>query len=221
MSSPIIISIEGNIGSGKSTFVDKLQQYFKKDARIHFIQEPVDEWNKISDDNGVTILEKFYKDSDKYAFAFQMMAYISRLSILRKAISCNKYDIIITERSMFTDRFVFAQMLYDDKKIETVEYKIYLKWFDEFIEDLPPIFTFYLKTNPDVSNKRVLKRARQGETIPLSYLENCHTYHEKWLSGRERGTHLEIDGNADTTENPGLIIVWINEMEDFIKRLKM
>ncbi|GAH14460.1 unnamed protein product, partial [marine sediment metagenome] len=28
-------------------------------------------------------------------------------------------------------------MLYDEGKIEEVNYQIYLKWFNEFIEDIP------------------------------------------------------------------------------------
>jgi len=36
-------------------------------------------------------LEKFYENNEKYAFQFQMMAYISRLSIMKSAIKKNKY----------------------------------------------------------------------------------------------------------------------------------
>ena len=49
-----IISIEGNIGSGKSTLVKDLQLYFKnkniKDDKVIFLQEPVDVWNTIYDE---------------------------------------------------------------------------------------------------------------------------------------------------------------------------
>ena len=63
-------------------------------------------------------IEKFYKDQQKYAFSFQMMAYISRLALLRRVIRENPNAIIITERSVFTDKEVFAKMLYDEGKIE-------------------------------------------------------------------------------------------------------
>ena len=45
------------------------------------------------------------------------MAYISRLTLIRQALREN-YDIIFTERSIYTDRNVFAKMLYDSGKIE-------------------------------------------------------------------------------------------------------
>ena len=54
----------------------------------------------------------------------------------------NKYKIIITERSVSTDKHVFAKMLYDDNKIEKDEYTIYNKWFYEFLDDINVRLTF-------------------------------------------------------------------------------
>ena len=93
---PKIIAIEGNIGSGKSTLVSKLEEIFKNNTDYYFLQEPVSIWNTIKDENGVTILEKFYNETEKYAFQFQIMAYISRLSILREALKNKKAKYIIT-----------------------------------------------------------------------------------------------------------------------------
>ena len=81
-----LVSIEGNIGSGKSTLMKNLKEYYKNNNQVLFLKEPVDEWEKIKDSNGITILEKFYKDQDKYSFPFQMMAYISRLNVLRDTL---------------------------------------------------------------------------------------------------------------------------------------
>ncbi len=62
-----------------------------------------------------------------------MMAFITRVRRLRLAIEQNPGKVIVTERSVFTDREIFAKMLYNDKKIEDIEYTIYLKWFDELV----------------------------------------------------------------------------------------
>ena len=43
------------------------------------------------------------------AFPFQMMAYISRLSLLKNAIRENPDSIIICERCLQTDKYVFAK----------------------------------------------------------------------------------------------------------------
>ena len=76
MSIARIISIEGNIGSGKSTLLENLKEKYKDDNKMVFLDEPVKLWNNIKDKNGMTMLEKFYSDQDKYSFSFQMMAYI-------------------------------------------------------------------------------------------------------------------------------------------------
>ena len=153
MSSPNyqILSIEGNIGGGKSTLLESLKRYYENDKTVLFVDEPVKEWEKIKDDSGNTMLKKFYADQKKYAFPFQMMAYVSRLKMLRdiiKSVSSepDKHFIIITERSLFTDKYVFAKMLFDQGQIEDVCYQIYLTWFDEFAKDFPIANTVYVKT---------------------------------------------------------------------------
>ena len=175
-----IISIEGNIGTGKSTFIKTLQQRFANDDSIIFLQEPVSEWNAIKDENEITILERYYADQKTFAFPFQMMAYISRIALLREALR-KKPRVIITERSVMTDKWVFASMLKDDKKIDEIGYAIYNRWFEEFLTDLPIFTHVYLRCEPSVSANRVKKRNRKGEDIPLEYLERCHMYHDNWL----------------------------------------
>ena len=136
----IIYTVEGNIGSGKSTLVKILKKLLPQRisaTKFIFLQEPVDIWNTIKDSDGKTIIEKFYSNQEKYSFPFQMMAYISRLSQITRTIEQNPNSVIITERSVFTDRNVFAKMLYDAGKMESVNYEIYNRWFYEFIKKTP------------------------------------------------------------------------------------
>ena len=215
---PTIISIEGNIGSGKSTLLEKLRAEYTDDPSIGFVQEPVDVWNTIKDSQGKTILEKYYANQEKYAFSFQMMAYISRLSILRNALKSN-YRIIIIERSIHTDAAVFAKMLFDDKKIEEIEYNIYMKWFNEFIGDLPPIRFVYVRAEPTIALERVIKRARPGEDIPLEYLINCHRYHEDWLINSEnygKVPLLILNANNDIHADASSLRDWITKIQRFM-----
>ena len=202
-----IFSIEGNIGSGKSTLIE-----FLKNSNENFIYlpEPVNVWNEIKDSEGLTILEKYYKDPDRYAFPFQMMAYITRLSLVREAIrSAPDNSVIITERSIYTDRAIFAKMLHDSGKIEDICYSIYLRWFDEFSEsNLDGII--YVQTSPETCLSRIEKRNRKGEeSIPLSYLEDCHRYHEEWINNCKNV--LYIDGHPEQS------MEIIYNIETFIK----
>lgn len=204
----IIYSIEGNIGSGKSTLVKLLKDKLKgvETTKIIYLQEPVDEWKNIKTQSGENIIEMFYGNQHKYAFSFQMMAYISRLSQLRKAIRNNPGAIIITERSVFTDRNIFCKMLYDDDKIEEINYTIYNKWFDEFITEIPIAGVIYLDTKPSKCLERINKRNRDGETIPLEYLTNCKKYHDEWINKKERLVNkkniLILEGDKDFLDEP-------------------
>jgi len=213
-----IISIEGNIGSGKSTLVEGLRQKYMSHNEICFLQEPVDEWECVRDTNGQTILEKYYGNQERYAFSFQMMAYISRLAQLRNAIR-KGFRTIITERCVHTDKMVFAQMLYDDKKMEEVEFQIYNKWFDEFIDDIPEFHYVYVKTTPNVAHARVNKRSRQGECgIPIDYLEKCHTYHDNWMSTIPSDKILYLQGDTDTDKYPDEREKWYGMVFQYLGR---
>jgi len=213
-----ILSLEGNIGSGKSTFNKALEEYFNNKAnccglKICFLLEPVDIWNTIKDNDGRTMIECYYADQERYAFPFQMMAYITRLHILREEYK-KGYDIIFTERCLFTDQNVFAKMLYDDGKIGEVEYQIYNKWFIEFIAEFPEIEYVYMKTSPEVALSRIIKRARLGENIPLEYLKRCHDYHEEWLA--QYSNKCVLDGNTDSLTDPEIVTSWINTVTKLI-----
>lgn len=190
-----IISIEGNVGSGKSTAVNSLKELYKNDNRIYFLEEPVNEWTNIKDESGKDIIEKFYENQEKYSFSFQIMAYISRLSMLKNAINyckLNNIKLIVCERSLNTDKNVFCKMLKDSGKIEDINYQIYLKWFNDFITEIPKTYYVYIKTDPKIAYDRVIKRNRKGENISLEYLTMCSNYHDTWLNIRET---IVINGN--------------------------
>ena len=211
-----IFSIEGSIGSGKSTLIREIKK--KMDTDWLFVLEPVDEWNDIKDNNGENILTKFYKDQQKYAFSFQMMAYISRLAHLKQVIRNNPNAVIITERSIFADRHVFAKMLYDNDKIEEVNYIIYLKWFDEFIEDIKQDGIIYLQVTPETCYSRVQKRNRSGESISLEYLKSCHQYHENWLTAEKNVLRLNGEDNFENNVLAlGALYIKINRFIDHEK----
>lgn len=195
-----VFSVEGNIGSGKSTFIPELQEILstiEKDGlryKIIYLTEPVDIWQTIKDTSGKNIIEKFYEDNEKYAFSFQMMAYISRIHQIKEALNKCYNTIIICERSIFTDKNVFAKMLYDSKNIEEINYQIYLKWFDEFNKDIPYKGIIYIKTEPETCLQRIVKRNRPGENISIEYLTNCHNYHNEWIYNNNQFSMVMFNG---------------------------
>jgi deoxyadenosine/deoxycytidine kinase len=196
-----IISMDGNIGSGKSTLLQQLKDVYKENTNIVFIDEPVTEWESIQDQNGISILQKFYMDQEKYAFCFQIMAYITRLVNMKKTIQqYGNNKIYITERSLYTDKMVFAKMLYDSQQMEEVEYRVYLRLFDEFIPEYPLSAVIYINTCPEKCKERIQMRSRKGEEqIPLEYLTKCDKYHNDMINQLECMILL-YDGNIDNPD---------------------
>jgi deoxyadenosine/deoxycytidine kinase len=219
-----VVSIDGNIGSGKSTLLEELKIQYKNNPNVIFLKEPVDEWSKITDKKGNTILKKFYSDQLKYGFSFQMMAYVSRLKVIRETLKNHKQNseklLVITERNLYTDKMVFAKMLYDSGMIEDINYKIYLNWFDTFIEEFPVHKIIYVKTKPEICHLRITKRSREGETIPLEYLKKCNEYHEEMLDLNSKDKYYDnqliLDGNIDLNEDNTQMEKWIKKIDTFI-----
>ena len=207
---PVVISVDGNIGSGKSTLIKLLREEYGE--QIYFAAEPVDAWSKMTDEEGNNLLHNFYTDKKRWSYSFQNIAYITRAKELQKALQSGK-PIVITERSVMTDRNVFAKMLFTDNFMNKMEMAMYDAWFGLFNTRIN--YTFYLQTTVDNCVARIKKRGRDGEDdIERGYLEALEKAHEDWLAGEddwykvqfeqdeshEPGEVITLDGNPDTHE---------------------
>ena len=198
----IIITIDGNIGSGKSTLLYLLSRHPKFKNKYIFITVPVSVWNTFIDNNGNTILTKFYNDKKKWSYLFQNMALITRYISIKN----NRNNNIITERSIYTDKNVFANLLYNENFIDKIEMDVYNYWFTNFKINID--LFIYLNTNVENCQKRILKRNRTGENaIDKDYLISLEKSHLNWLSNHPN--LLFINGNVDfindTTEFENII----------------
>ena len=91
------------------------------------------------------------------------MAFVSRLAGLREIVKANpgKNIVIITERSLYTDKEIFAKMLYDQGKMSDVEHQIYLTLFDEFASEFEVNKVVYIRTDPVKCHQRINIRSPQ------------------------------------------------------------
>ena len=205
------VYIEGNIACGKSTFTRLLSEKFKD---VEFFQEPVDEWIGIKDNNGINILEHFYKDTDKWSFAFQMTTFITRI---KKISNIPQNRLAFIERSVFTDRHCFAQNLYETGLLNDIEWKLYTDWFEWLSKTfkVEPCLFIYLKTNPEICFKRLKKRSRNEEVnVSLNYLRQLHNRHEIWLNNID--DILTINANTEFETDLDRFNEIVLEVKDFI-----
>jgi deoxyadenosine/deoxycytidine kinase len=184
MAYPIIITLDGNIGAGKSTLLDALRQ---KIPAVTVIPEPVADWLTLKNAEGESLLALFYKDTKRWAYTFQNCAILTRLLETQKIMNTWKHEegklpVIITERSVLTDRYVFADMLHKQGKMDDLEWTLYMKWYDNYAANLPIKGILYLTTPATISKDRIGIRGRTGEeSIPLDYLQDLESQHNSWI----------------------------------------
>ena len=180
---PILV-IDGNIGSGKSTIIDKL----KKD-NFSFVIDTKSE--KI--DNFDPWLKLYYKNMDKYALGFQMEVLMSHM---KNKYLIDKKTLTITERSPLSCLHIFGKHLVDNNILSKIEQNLCLKINNEY--GWIPKNIIYLKTDTDTAYSRVVKRDRKGENnISKQYLDSLNNNYNK-LSNRsiEFNVHI-IDANRN------------------------
>lgn len=200
--------IEGNIGTGKSTFLKKLNE----DLNCDIIYEPLEQWIDTKDQNGKNILDHFYKDTNRWCFTFQVNALITRSISINKPQE-SKYRFV--ERSVFTDKHVFAENSYKSGNMNQIEMDLYNKYFDWIQEhfETKPDGIIYLRADPETSYERIKKRSRDEESIiPLDYIKQIHEKHENWL--QNENNVLILDANLEFENNKKNF----NDMIEKIKR---
>lgn len=182
--SHIIISLDGNIGAGKSTL---LQEIRNKLHDVHIVDEPVAQWTSLKNAKGKSLLELFYEDKNRWSYTFQNCALLTRLKNIQKAVenidtTISSPQVIITERSVLTDKHVFAEMLYDAGNIDPLEWELYESWFNVFGKKYPVRAIIYVSTSSGTSKDRINTRNRSGEeSIDLEYLDALDRQHKKWI----------------------------------------
>ncbi|XP_026758983.1 deoxynucleoside kinase-like isoform X1 [Galleria mellonella] len=174
---PFTVLVEGNIGSGKTTFLEHFRQF----EDITLLTEPVEQWRNL---RGWNLLDLMYKDPAKWAMTFQ--SYVS-LTMVDMHLRPTPTPVKLMERSIFSARYCFVENMLRNGILHEAEFAVLDEWF-RFIQQHMSIdadLIVYLKTSPSVVHERIRKRARSEEQcVPLKYLEDLHQLHEDWLVNR-------------------------------------
>ena len=161
------IVIEGNIGSGKSTIIQRLCQ----DLCIPVFLEPLDDWKEW--------LTLFYQDPERWGMSFN-----THVLLTFSKWKDNQFPAFY-ERSPVSNRFVFTSIQHQQGKMQDIELKLFESIYDNIA--WTPDLIIYIKTDPEVSMERMIKRGRQCEMgVPLEYLKAVHDRYEAILNNPAR-----------------------------------
>ena len=175
----MIVAVDGNIGSGKSTVLAKLR------ATHDVFLEPVDSW---------TLLDKFYEDKRKYALAFNLEV-LAGFSDLESPASGG---VVVSERSPLTARDVFARIMVNEGAMTDVEWDLYKRYHD--LIGWEPDAIVYIDTPVATCHERMRRRGRACETtVEIEYLERVERAYDTLLRFTKVPV-VRVDGLSDEDE---------------------
>ena len=188
-----MILFEGNIAAGKSTVGRRLAE----SELFGFVEEPVGAWQQDFEEN---LLDLFYRDTNRWAFTFQLAAFTTRAKTWTEVLAIIDHRNVVLERSIYCDRYVFAKNCYQSGLMKKTEWQLYCKLWDWLESNwcAEPDKIVYLRTPADVCLERIETRGRAEEaTIPIEYLRDLEVLHDEWLTDNPKA--IMIDGTKQWT----------------------
>jgi deoxyadenosine/deoxycytidine kinase len=202
-----MILLEGNIGAGKST----MGRILKESGLVDFIEEPVETWQQ---GFAANLLEAFYRDMERWAFTFQITAFVTRAKTWQEVLALTDHTRVVLERSIFTDRYVFASNSHALGGMTDVEWQVYCGLWDFLATNycVEPDCILYYRTPAETCVERMKQRGRSEESeVSLEYLQQLETLHDEWLLDHPRA--LTLDGSRFWTADEvwGLLTPYVAE----------
>lgn len=178
----LYVAVAGNIGAGKSSFVEWLRQQFG--ATPFF--EP-------NEDN--PYLEDFYADMGRWAFHSQTWFLIRRFQIHRTIDASSSPEAVVQDRTIYEDAEIFAAHLHRIGHIDDRDWASYVDLYTALRETLrPPDLLVYLRCPLRTLVKRIRRRGRSYEQgVPRRYLAALERLYEDWIEAYDASPKLVVD----------------------------
>jgi deoxyadenosine/deoxycytidine kinase len=180
------ITIEGNIGAGKTTLAHLLSKHFN--ARLileEFAENP--------------FLPKFYENRQQYAFPLELFFMAERYKQLKELLQTKDlFQTVTISDYLFTKCLLFAKV-----NLPEQEFLLYQKLFDIINPQLiQPDLLIYLHAPVSKLKENIKKRNRPYEqTIGPDYLFSLQETYTQYIRQHQIKTLFVDVTNADFLEN--------------------
>lgn len=180
------VTIEGNIGAGKTTLSHLLAKHYNAKLVLEqFADNP--------------FLPKFYENPQQYAFPLELFFMAERFKQLKELLAQKDlFQTITISDYLFTKCLLFAKVNLSDE-----EFRLYQRLFDIMYGQLvQPDILIYLHAPVNKLQQNIRKRARTYEqNIPDDYLFNIQETYTNYLRQHNRKTLVVDVSNADFINN--------------------
>ena len=192
------ITIEGNIGAGKTTLSNILAQ--KLNAKL-ILEEFADN----------PFLPKFYEKPDQYAFPLELFFMAERYKQLKDFLNTQDlFQQVTISDYLFTKCLLFAKVNLPDE-----EFRLYQKLFDIIHQQISfPDILIYLHAPVQKLQQNIKKRNRSYEQdIKDDYLFNLQETYTSYIKQHNIKTIFIDASNADFTGNEAHVQVVLDALD--------
>ena len=181
------VTIEGNIGAGKTTLAHLLSKHYN--ARLileEFAENP--------------FLPKFYENPGQYAFPLELFFMAERYKQLKDLLQTqDMFQTVTVSDYLFTKCLLFAKV-----NLPEEEFRLYQKLFDIINPQIvKPDILIYLHTTVEKLQSNIKKRNRSYEqSIPDEYLYTLQETYTQYINQYRIKTIFVDASNADFLYNP-------------------
>lgn len=192
----MIISLEGNIGSGKEAFISFMKKYFNDD--ILYFEDTVYNWEDKE------LLHNFYKDPSRWAFTVEVYSTTQKCHrFVESDLFMNK--LVITKRSPMSDKACFVKACKQMKYMTEKEVRVYNSILNTF--NIPMYDgVIYLRSNTNRCYENIIsKQTGIEKTIDFNYIQTLNTNYDIWIKELKKDDivildldieqYRELDGN--------------------------
>ena len=192
------ITVEGNIGAGKTTLSQLLSKHFN--ARLileEFAENP--------------FLPKFYESPQQYAFPLELFFMAERYKQMKDLLQTkDMFQNVTISDYLFTKCLLFAKV-----NLPGEEFRLYQKLFDIINPQIvQPDILIYLHTPVNKLQENIKKRNRKYEqSIPNDYLFSLQETYTQYIKQHRIKTLFVDASEADFLDNPAHLQIIIDALD--------
>lgn len=181
-------SIEGNIGIGKTTILNRIRLEV---PLCQVVPEPVEAWKNLPSN----LVKNFYESPKEYSFRMQTFVALTMSELHKKPLDNPLTPVVISDRCLYSCK-PFVRVASQKKWLDASDLIILEQLMKQQQLDEPHTY-IYIREDPKSLLKRIdFKDKMIPEEFGAEYINKIHRAHDDWL------LHMDQLGKVIVINNP-------------------